>query len=198
MRISTTSYDLLQRNTFRDHAFVAAVVVFLGAFAGITGYAGYWFGTVFFGAPAVLMTALWVRRPRRPVLRVNRIGVTLSPGGRQKRGLGEVIRWRDIDAVVCWKGGKTRDGYWVGVSSPAHRRRHGLGQSAMMRGLDEAIGMPVMGTVVAWAGPGEEIARLRAAVAQAAPDVPFVDPIALRDARNPPSAPNRRWWRFGH
>lgn len=85
--------------------------------------------------------------------------------------------------MVCWRAGKGRDAYWVGVSSPAHRGRHGLGASLVMRGVDEAVGMPVMGTVVRWSGPEAEIHRLRAVAAQAAPGVPFVDPIAVRDAR---------------
>ncbi|MFF7251160.1 hypothetical protein ACFZBU_45760 [Embleya sp. NPDC008237] len=106
---------------------------------------------------------------RRPLLRVDRAGVTLGPGGPRKRGFGERVSWQDIDAVVCWKVGKGRDGYWVGVSSPAHRGRHGLGMSLVIRGVDEAVGMPVMGTVVRWSGLPEEIHRLRAAAVQAGP-----------------------------
>ncbi|MGW0664589.1 hypothetical protein [Streptodolium elevatio] len=136
---------------------------------------------------AVLVVGLGVtallRQRRRPLLRVDATGLTLNPGGRERRGWGRPIPWRDIDAVVCWKAGKGRDGHWVGVAASASfRARHGLDKMRVNQFFDKAVGMPVMGTVTRWQGPVDEIHRLRETVALVAPEIPFVDPHAVRDA----------------
>ncbi|MFI6979141.1 hypothetical protein ACIBSV_11195 [Embleya sp. NPDC050154] len=189
MRITTSSFELWQRPRLDDLpaplvgvGFLVVAVLARGDTATVAGC----------GAVGVLLLALGVWRfvqgRRRPLLRLDAVGVTLGPEGRERRGWGRAVPWGDIDAVVCWKAGKGRDAYWVGIAaSPAFRARHGLDKMRVNRFLDQAVGMhmPVMGTVTRWQGSEAELHRLRDTVARVAPETPFVDPhdeAAAREA----------------
>jgi hypothetical protein len=178
VQITTFSFELWQRRSAFDVlvpilgvALLVVAVSFWGRPLAVAGWGA--------GAMLVLGLGTWTfwREHKHPMLRLNTFGVTVSPASRPGRGVGRVITWQDVEAVVCWRPDSSKNRYYVGVSaSEAFRTQAGLGKSRFSRAYDESIGMPVMGTVVRWTGPEEEIRRMRDAVARISPQTPFLDP----------------------
>ncbi|MCF2533317.1 hypothetical protein [Yinghuangia soli] len=174
----TPSFELWQRRSASDLfvplfgvGLIVVAVAFWGRPLAVAGWGS--------GGVLVLGLGTWTfwREHKHPLLRLNQFGVTVNPGSRPGRGVGRVITWQDIEAVVCWKAGNGNNSYWVGVSaSAAFRRQAGLDKSRLNKAFNESIGMPVMGTVVRWTGPEEELHRLRETAARVSPQTPFLDP----------------------
>ncbi|WTW99878.1 hypothetical protein OG216_43910 [Streptomycetaceae bacterium NBC_01309] len=126
--------------------------------------------------PGLLALLVVLSRVRAPVtLRLDATGMTLG----NPFGADVVVPWSDVDAVVTWNASK--GGNFVGVSAGQdYRDRTGLSRKRLNRFIDDAIGMPVGGTVIRWDGPDSDVKHFAAAAARLAPGVPFVDTASRR------------------